>query len=196
MFLVMVGCATPTMLPHVTDLNVSGSNVVVIGRFELWPPVIPEWEQETYWNVPGDESILNTVIMATGATSAPVHSDMRASEWQASIKTQWGVPFMVEMKRQQTWLQGAMMQMDALKQEKLWFPGGLFFDVPATAKAVYIGTLRYTRDDFNNIVNVEVIDEYQQTLAKLGIDNHQVTRSLLQFKDETKPAAYIAFNQL
>jgi hypothetical protein len=57
-----------------------------------------------------------------------------------------------------------------LEQEKLWFPGGYYFDVPKGAAAVYIGTLRYFRDDFNSITRVEVIDERKEITSVLRAD--------------------------
>ncbi len=196
--LLVVGCiTTPKMLPHVSNLTTDSSKVVVIGRFELYPPVIAELEQNTHWNVVGDDVILNTVLMATGSSKAPVATNMKMSEWQAAIKTQWGKPFAVEMPRHRTWERGAMMQLDVLYQDRLWFPGGVYFDVPETAKVIYIGTLRYMRNDFNSIVGMDVLDEYDRTLSVLNIDTskHQIVKSLLKFEGETKPDGYLALNR-
>lgn len=179
--LAITGCALPSSLPTATDLDPPASRVVVIGRFELLPPIIPDLEQQTHWNVVGDDRILNRVLMATGAEATPVDTGIKMNDWQATIEVQWGQPFMIEAERQRTWMRGAMTQLDLMNQDRLWFPGGVFFDVPQGAKAIYIGTLRYTRDDFNNITKVEVIDEYQQTLQALGLggEGSRVVKSLL-----------------
>jgi hypothetical protein len=192
--LVVTGCLGPRMVQHATDLHTAGSKIVVIGKFELWPPVVPELEQNTRWNVIGDERILNTLIMATGPTDTPVDSSFNGSGWQASIESQWGRPFMVELERQTTWLKGGMMQLDVMQQDRLWFPGGLYFDIPAGAKAVYIGTLRYTRNDFNTIVNMEVLDDQDATLTKLGVNGRDVVKSLLKTKQQPKPDGFLALN--
>lgn len=75
-----------------------------------------------------------------------------------------------------------MAHLDVMKQEKLWFPGGYYFDVPKGAAAVYIGTLRYYRDDFNSITRVEVIDERKDiaSLLKAGAPPSDVRPSLLK----------------
>jgi hypothetical protein len=101
---------------------------------------------------------------------------------------------MVELERQTTWLKGGMMQLDVMQQDRLWFPGGLYFDVPAGAKAVYIGTLRYTRNDFNTIVNMEVLDDQDVTLTKLGVNGRDVVKSLLKTKQQPKPDGFLALN--
>jgi hypothetical protein len=98
---------------------------------------------------------------------------------------------MVELDRQTTWLNGAVMYLDALQQDLLWFPGGLYFDVPRDSKAVYIGTLHYIRNEFNTIKHVKIINEYEQTLNALSLQSNDVTVSLLTYP-ENEPKPYIA----
>lgn len=174
------------MLPPADDLVPSKSNVVVIGKFQLDPPLDPQLEQRTHAMVIGDGGILNRVIMATGSLAEPVSTQpVKTSDWQSAIKAQWGVPFMVEAARGRTWLRGAMTQLNVSNQERLWFPGGVYFDVPAGAKAVYIGTLKYTRDDFNTIVGMRVIDEFDATVSELNLvgRQNQIVSSLLKGPD-------------
>lgn len=90
---------------------------------------------------------------------------------------------MVKAPRQRTFLNGGMTYLNVMQEERLWFPGGYYFDVPSGAGAVYIGTLRYTRNDFNSITKVEVIDERQDVAAaleKTGGSPLQVQTSLLK----------------
>jgi hypothetical protein len=89
---------------------------------------------------------------------------------------------MVNAPRRRTFLNGAVAHLDVLAQEKLWFPGGYYFDVPKGAAAVYIGTLRYFRDDFNSITRVEVIDERKDitSVLKPGASPSDVRPSLLK----------------
>ena len=155
------GCAMiPTLLPPATDLLGSESHVVVVGKFELDPPLNAALEQRTHRNVIGDKRILNRIIMATRNAPGPVDTNaLGGPDWQGTIEAEWGVPFRVKAPRQRTYLNGGFVQLDVVAQEKLWFPGGVYFDVPPGARAIYIGTLRYTRNEFNRITNVEVIDE-------------------------------------
>ena len=139
----LVGCAIPTTLPTADDLKPSASKVVVIGKFELLPPLDPEFEQKTHWNMIGDGRIVNKVLMATGDNFKPVStSSLKMSEWQKTIEADWGKPFMIEVPRRRTWLLGGMTQLDVYSQDRLWFPGGFYFDVPEDVDAIYIGTLR------------------------------------------------------
>jgi hypothetical protein len=179
------------MVAHTTSVTANKGKVVVIGRFVLYPPVLTDIEQKTHWNVIGDDRIINTVFMSTGPNDKTADANLMGQGWQASIETQWGQPFMVELDRQTTWLNGAVMYLDALQQDLLWFPGGLYFDVPQDSKAVYIGTLHYIRNEFNTIKHVEIINEYEQTLNALSLQPNDVTVSLLTYP-ENEPKPYIA----
>lgn len=185
--LFIAGCGMPKMVQHTTKAQVSSPNkVVVIGRFVLTPSVLTDIEQQTHWNVLGDERIINTVFMATGANNQPASTQLGGSDWQQTIEVQWGQPFMVELDKRTTWLNGGFMFLDALKQERLWFPGGFHFDVPKDAGVIYIGTLHYIRNEFNTIKHIEVINELTETTAALNVSADDVTVSLMQFPEAEK----------
>ena len=172
----------PQALPETTALDAGANEVVVIGKIELVPPLDPKFEQRSHWNVVGEKRLLGRIWMSTGAEYRPITtSQLEGSEFQRSLEAQWGVPFMVKTARQRTYLNGGVTHLDVLRQERLWFPGGLYFEVPAGARAVYVGTLRYHRNDFNAITRVEVLDERRDVAAVLkGASAADVRTSLLQ----------------
>lgn len=182
--LALQACTLPQPLPPATGLKAGASEVVVIGKIELIPPINAELEQRRYWNVIGEERMLTHLLMATGGENRPIKtSKFDGADFQNSLEAAWGVPFMVKAPRQRTFLNGAVTYLDVRQQERLWFPGGYYFDVPNGAKAVYIGTLRYHRNDFNRITKVDVIDERQDIAAALkttGGAPQQVRPSLLK----------------
>lgn len=182
--LALQACTLPQPLPVAADLKTGASEVVVIGKIELVPPINAEFEQRKHWNVIGEDRMLNHVLVATGAEYKPVDtSKMNGWDFSNSLEAKWGVPFMVKAPRQRTFLNGGVTYLNVRQGEQLWFPGGYYFDVPSGAGAVYIGTLRYTRNDFNTITKVEVIDERQdlvEALKKTGGSPLQVQTSLLK----------------
>lgn len=50
----------------------------------------------------------------------------------------------------------------AIKADHFKLPGKLKFSTKKSDRAIYIGTIRYYRDDFNSIYKVELIDQYNQ----------------------------------
>jgi len=177
-------CSLPQPLPPATDLKAGAAEVVVIGKIELVPPISGEFEQRRHWNVIGEDRALKHVLIATGAEYRPVDTlKLNGSDFDNSLEAEWGVPFMVKAPRQRTFLNGGVTYLDVMQQERLWFPGGYYFDVPSGAGAIYIGTLRYHRNDFNSITKVEVIDEREDiavALKKTGSSPLQVRSSLLK----------------
>lgn len=179
----ITGCTLPSAMQKASKLEASTSSVIIVGKIELNPPIDTKYEQKTHWNVLGDDAILNKIVMATGTDPAPVNTSITMSEWQNAIEAEQGKTFFLQTKRQRTHLKGAMITLDAINQDRIWLPGGLYFDVPKDTRAVYLGTLRYTRSDFNDIKKVEVIDEYKKTLAELKNrfgSNATMKRSLLK----------------
>lgn len=163
--LVLQACASTPTAHTAEDVKAqvktkaSSSKVMVIGKIELVPP-IDELEQRTHWSVIGERRVLNRIFMATGAVYKPVeHGTMKRSDFKDKIEPEWGAPFMAELPRRGTFLNGGMTYLNFVQRDMLWFPGGFYFDVPADTAAVYIGTLRFHRNDFNTITKVEVIDE-------------------------------------
>ena len=167
--LALQACTLPRILPAATGLKTGASEVVVIGKIELVPPIHAAFEQRKHWNALGEDRMLAHVLVATAANHKPIEtSKLLGSDFQNSLEVKWGVPFMVKAPRQRTYLNGGVTHLNVVEQERLWFPGGYYFDVPKDANAVYIGTLRYTRNDFNTITKVEVIDERQDIGVALG----------------------------
>lgn len=169
--LALQACSLPRALPNASDLDAGPPEVVVIGKIELDPPLDARYEQKTHWNVVGDKRILDHVLIATAGEFRPVDtSQLDGSDFSSAIEARWGVPFMVKAPRRRTFVNGAVLHLDVLAQDRLWFPGGYYFDVPEDATAVYIGTLRYTRNEFNTITRVQVIDERKDiaSLLKAG----------------------------
>ena len=180
--LVLQACAIPQPLPAATDLRPGASEVVVIGKIELVPPLDPR-ESRSHWNAIGEKKFLGHVMIATGAEYVPVTtSKVVGAEFNSSIDAEWSVPFMVKAPRQRTYLNGGMAHLDVVAQDRLWFPGGLYFDVPRDATAIYIGTLRFHRNDFNAITRVEIVDERKDiaTVLKAGASAADVRPSLLK----------------
>ena len=179
----LAGCVLPSAMEQANSVDNSGSSVVVVGKIEIVPPLDAVYEQKTHWNVIGDEAILNKIVMATGTDPKPVDTDLVLSEWQNAIEAELGKNFFLKGKRQRTYLKGAMVNLDVKSQDRLWFPGGLYYDVPNGADAVYVGTLRYTRDDFNKIKKVELINEYKSASREFSSrfgKGARLTQSLLK----------------
>jgi hypothetical protein len=179
--LFLAACGGIVTVAHVNSLNSDRHHRVVIGKFEIYPPISPELEQETHWNSIGDERIINKVFMATGSTAKEADSALKHHEWTSTIESEWGRPYQVSLAKVNKWFSGATMFLDSMQQNRLWFPAGFYFDVSDNDNAVYVGTLRYIRNEFNTIIDIQIIDEYHKTLDALNIiDKKRVKKALLK----------------
>ena len=155
------GCALPSKMPQASLYGASPDTVIIVGKFDIDPPIDTAHEQHTQWNVIDDGAIVNRVAMATAdAPSTQDPDSWPMSAWKNYISADWGATFMLSAPRQRLYLNAAMMQLDMGTGSRVWFPGGYYYDPPAGAKAVYIGTLRYSRGDFYTVKKVQVLDEY------------------------------------
>ena len=163
------GCALPTALPNATGAGIPAGSMVVVGKIELDPPFSPELEQTTHWNILGDGAIRNRVLLATGSESRPVQPGVfSGNTWQGYIDAYWGEYFAVIMPRAPRYLNGVAVPLDVRQQEYLWFPGSLVIRPPEDGDVLYVGTLKYVRDDFNQIVDIQIVDERQEAAAFLS----------------------------
>jgi len=155
-------------MPAAQSAAIAADKVIVVGRFELDPPLDPEYEQKTHWNVVGDDTITNRLFMLTAPHAKPLDTDDPSlSDFKNNIGALWDTTFFVTGQRERTYFRAGMVVLDAMSSnDRIWFPGGYYYDVPADASAVYIGTVRYTQGDFYKIKRVEVRDDYAKAYAQ------------------------------
>ena len=171
----LAGCALPTKMLQALYYRHSPQEVIVVGKLELDPPIDTEHEQDTQWNVIGDGAILNHVAMATSNAPSDQHpQSYPMSAWKNYIDAEWGEVFVLAAPRERVYLNGGMMQLDMATGSRVYFPGGVYFEAPADATAIYIGTLKYSRGDFYAIKSMKVLDEYAEASKvlkeKMGAD--------------------------
>ena len=65
--------------------------------------------------------------------------------------------------------------------DRLILPGGLKYEVQPSDRAIYIGTLRYHRDDYNAITKVDLLDEFDKA-KKAFVKQHGATVKLRRVK--------------
>lgn len=153
------GCVLPTALPEAIDIGAPPGFMLIVGKIELDPPFSSELEQRMHWNIIGDGEIRDRVLIATGPESRPIRAgSFQGDDWQGFIDAHWGEYFAVLVPRAPRYLNGIAVPLDVKQQEFFWFPGSMVIRPPDEGNAIYVGTLRYVRDDFNQIIDVQVLD--------------------------------------
>lgn len=175
----VAGCALPTALPEATEFRAPAGQMLIVGKIELDPPFSSELEQATHWSIIGDGAIRDRVLLATGTVSRPVTAgSFRGEEWQGYIDAHWGQYFAVIAPRAPRYLNGIAVPLDLKQQDFLWFPGTMVIRPPEDGNLFYVGTLRYVRDEFNQVLDIQVLDERAEAAQFLANQFKMDSRNL------------------
>lgn len=152
----------------------SNNELFVVGKVELVPPLKPE-EQDL--KTAGSGRLKNRIYVFLSDRFIDMHNlGMGGGKHAALVelnktftaKRRGSAPMyysggMVWMQSAATY-SGFMNRRTTVQTDHLYLPSQYTFAVEPKDKAIYIGTWRYHRNEFNQIKKVEYIDEYPQAL--------------------------------
>jgi len=145
--LALAACAPAPRAP-LTSLSALGSDeVVVVGKVEL-VPALRKGEQKIRGMVVGNFE--NTVYLMMDEKLRPLPQDPRIADYAGRIEARFGSTFFVRSKAAPSYILGGILflEIGGQSQEKIYFPGGFQVAAKPGDRAVYVGTLRYQRDEF------------------------------------------------
>ncbi|MDX1455618.1 MAG: hypothetical protein R3217_09200 [Gammaproteobacteria bacterium] len=149
-------CIPSSAIQPVTAMDSLGQDsILLVGKLVLDPPLKPE-EQELGMY----EEYRNTAILATDTALREVGDHMAWGDLKRRIEVPFDETFMLEVPREDFYILKGWVMMDATKGNGSAPLHGQFrIDVQDGDRAVYIGTLHYTRNTFFRITDVRVKDE-------------------------------------
>jgi len=162
---VMAGCAPAARAPIDSVDSLSGEEMVVVGRVELVPP-LRKGEQRIRGNVVGNFE--NRMFLIIDEQLRPLPRELKLADYAGRVEAPLGSTFFVRSRSAPFYLLGGVLFLDfgGDTQQRAHFPGGVQVAARPGDRAVYIGTLRYHRDEFFEISRVVVVDEYAQANAE------------------------------
>lgn len=140
--------------------DLAQGRVILVGKVELDPPLAKD-EQDLRLGERGQGNLINLLTSPTQTTMDPDKLGM--GDYRTAIKAPLGSEFFVVAPHAQANIRGAMLYMHG--GDQIFFPGGLRYAAGEQDKAIYIGTIRYRRNAFYEIVGMDVIDEYARANA-------------------------------
>lgn len=167
--LLLAGCAGG--VPHLEKISeLSGDEVVLVGRIELVPP-LSELEQELKTASSGRFRGKGHAIIGDKLLDL---DNLPISAGKTSVLFEFGKDFFVRKERMPAYSysgsvvllrstassSGYMGRDVSIDVSQLKLPGRIKYVLAPADRAVYLGTLRYHRDDYNAITKVEYIDEF------------------------------------
>lgn len=157
----LAGCAPAARVPLESIQSLSAGEMVLVGRVELVPP-LKQGEQRVRGMVIGD--VENKMFLIADERLRPLPQDPGISDYAGRIEAKLGSHFFVRSKSEPFYILGGVLflEIGGNSVQRIYFPGGLRVAAEPGERALYIGTLRYHRDEFFEISRITVVDEYAE----------------------------------
>jgi hypothetical protein len=156
--LALAGCAPAARVAVDSEQAVGSGETIVVGRVELVPP-LRKGEQRLRGI--GTGSYENRIILLTDEHKRELKQEPGFSDFAGRIEATLGSHFFVQSRSAPFYIVGGVVFLEVGPgMSRAYFPGGLRVALKPGDRAVYIGTLRYHRNEFFEITQAEVVDEY------------------------------------
>jgi hypothetical protein len=158
-------CVGPAREPVDSLSGLNGGETVVVGRIELVPPLR---KNEQKLKGLGTGNFENKIILIADEQNRALTDEPGMSDYAGRIEAILGKNFFVRSDSKPFYILGGMMYLDLGGREmnRAYFPGGLKVSIKPGDKAVYVGTVRYHRNEFFEITKAAVIDDYDRANAE------------------------------
>lgn len=157
----MAGCVA--FRAPVDDIAaVGGKEVMVVGRIELTPPLS---DADQILSGLGSGRYKNKAYVITGEEWRVKKDGIEPGD--EIIEATLGEPFYVKGNNQPFYILTGVIYTEVTSKGMAFvnLPGGIKIDLHSKDKAVYIGTIRYTRNEYFDITHAEISDDYDRANA-------------------------------
>jgi hypothetical protein len=162
--LALAACAGPARERVDSWSGVGSGETVVVGRIELVPP-LRKGEQKI--EALNSGSFENLVYLMADDKNRVLQDEPKAADFGGRIEATLEQTFFVRSSDRPFYILGGMLWLEIGRgQNKAYFPGGLRVPLRTGDKAVYVGTVRYYRDEFWNFSKITIVDDYDRANAE------------------------------
>jgi hypothetical protein len=154
----LAGCVRPMVEVERLD-QVRADEVVVVGRVEL-VPALKQGEQNITANGPYTDE--NQLFFFINRKPVAVDDSPERTPYDDVLPAKFGETFYVKSRRLPMHFTVSFIYMawTAQQIERVWPPGGFSVEPQPNDRAVYIGTIRYHRNEYFDLEKMELVDEY------------------------------------
>jgi hypothetical protein len=158
--LVLGACAGPARERVDGWSSVGAGETLVVGRIELVPP-LRKGEQKI--EALNSGSFENLVYLLADDKNRALPDEPKTADYDGRIEATLEQTFFVRSSDHPFYILGGVLWLEIGKgSNKAYFPGGLRVSLRSGDKAVYLGTVRYYRDEFWNFSKVTIVDDYDR----------------------------------
>jgi hypothetical protein len=161
--------------------KLSSNETIVVGRVELVPPL---HEHDQRLRGIGSGRFENKMFMIVDAEYRELTEEPGRSDFKGRIDANIGEEFIVRSSNEPFYVIAGMMYLSLGHgtPDQAYFPGGLVAKIDPDDRAVYVGTIRYHRDEFFEVTKVEIVDDFARVntefIEQFGND-HPLRKALL-----------------
>ncbi len=184
--LAVLGAAVPLAFggarKPISDLSKLRENeTAVVGRVELVPPLS---EHDQRIRGIGTGRFGNKMFLMVDEEYRELTEEPGMGDFKGRIDASLGEEFIVRSSNEPFFIIAGMIYLSLGHDlpDPAYFPGGLKAELRPGDKAVYIGTIRYHRDDFFEVQQVEILDDYERVKAEFEREfgkEHPLRKALL-----------------
>ena len=164
--LVALGACAGAARVELNSLSeLGGAETVVVGRVELVPPL--RKDEQRIKGI-GSGRYENKIFLITDEQYRVLKQEPVMADFAGRIEAILGQNFFVRSASKPFFILGGLLFLDIGGREmnKAYFPGGLKVSIRPGDKGVYIGTVRYHRNEFFEVTKVAIDDDYERANAE------------------------------
>lgn len=142
--------------------DVSKDEVIVVGTIEL-SPGLQEGEQAL--DPDGIIDLFGYGDMNKNKSIVQFNSQPKVDSYKLVINPELGKTFFFKVPKDKKYMVEASILTSYGRygaKTQILLPMSFKVDIKKSDKAVYIGKIKYTRDDFNSVTKVELVDDYKK----------------------------------
>lgn len=160
----LAACAGPARERVDSWSEVGAGETVVVGRIELVPQLRKDEQKIGAIN---SGSFENIVFLLADENNRALKGEPTNADFGGRIEATLEKTFYARSSDKPFYILGGMLWLEIGRgSNRAYFPGGLKVSLKAGDKAVYVGTVRYYRDEFWNFTKVNVVDDYDRANAE------------------------------
>jgi hypothetical protein len=158
------GCAGPAREPMDSFTGLGGGETLVVGRVELVPPLAKDEQKIEAVN---SGSFENKMFLLADDHYRVLKGEPVTADFTGRIEAPLEKTFFVRSDSKPFYILGGMLWLDlGRSMNKAYFPGGLKVSLKSGDRAVYVGTVRYHRNEFWEITKIAIVDDYDRANAE------------------------------
>ena len=169
-FLFLTGCGPTPQRPVTSISEIGPDTVIVVGRLDLDPPLRPNEQQIRVGTI--DPFGVGDTMRDHGFLWLSRSPETEAEKGEILLNPRLGDLFFLPVPKSAPYMIGGYIPVQfaarmtgprslAVDEARIEIPGGLRYDIRPGDKAIYVGTLRLHRDEFNEVIKASVVDEYE-----------------------------------